>query len=90
MLSGYDCALIELAAYYLLKYLVPHGIGGYAANVCRRRMIVLIRETMRVRELSSLFYLEKFGMLVHLCNKGLNVHLVVELVGGFMIPFEGK
>ena len=90
MLSGYDRALIELPAYNLLKYLVPHGIGGYAAYVCRRRMIVLIRETMGVRELSSLFYLEEFGMFVHLCHKGLNVHLVVKLVGGFMIPFEGK
>jgi hypothetical protein len=90
VLSGYDRALIELPAYNLLKYLVPHGICGYAANVSRRRMIVLIRETMRVRELGSLFYLEEFGMFVHLCHKGLNVHLVVKLVGGFMISFEGK
>ena len=90
MLSGDDSTLIELPAYNLLKYLVPHGIGGYAAYVCRCRMIVLIRETMRVRELSSLFYLEEFGMLVHFCHKGLNVHLVVEFVCGFMIPFKGK
>ena len=90
MLSGDDRALIELTAYNLLKYLIPHGIGGYAANVSRRRMIVLIRETMRVRELSSLFYLEEFGMFVHFCHKGLNVHLVVELVCCFMIPFKGK